>query len=84
MLSVCCFVRADRIDGLQPRSVQQLLKFFVGNRILHVVDGLEIQTLLGQDPLDLAALRSRRFLVDDDPVGFHSVLLAKEYLSRQA
>lgn len=50
----------------QPGAVQQLLQLIRRKRLLHVVDALETDPFRSQDTLDVAALGSRRLLVNDD------------------
>jgi hypothetical protein len=71
VMSIRGFVRPYRILRPQPCAMEQLLQGVRRERLLNVVDGLELHTLRGQDPLDLAALGSRRSLVNRDFGGIH-------------
>ena len=77
--------------GLRPQTgtLQQFLQVNGRQRLFHVVDTLKIYPLFSQDPLDLAALRSCRLLVDDHLGStldfylrrFHLVMMA-EFIQR--
>ena len=71
MLPIRGLIGPHRILRPQPGPAQESLQRIRRKRLLQVVDGLEIHTLRGQDPLDLAALGSRRFLVNGDLGGIH-------------
>lgn len=71
MLPVGLFVGTHRIVRAQSGATEELLQRIRRQRLLHVVNGLKIQTLRGQEPLDLAALASRRLFVDGDLCGMH-------------
>ena len=64
-------VGAQRFGRLQSRGAQQLLQQIRRHWPLEEIDRLEFNALLGQDTLDLAALGSRRTLVNFD---LHAIL----------
>jgi len=70
-LSVGLLVRSQRVLWSQPSAAKQLFKRIDGERLRKIVDGLVIHTLRSQEPLDLAALGSRRLLVNRDFGGRH-------------
>jgi hypothetical protein len=71
VLSIRGFVGPYRILRPQPCATEQLFQGVYGERLLNVVDGLEVHTPGSQDPLDLAALGSCRSLVNRDLGGIH-------------
>jgi hypothetical protein len=71
MLPIRGLVDSHRILRPQPGPAEESLQRIRRKRLLQVVDGLEIHTPRGQDPLDLAALGSCRFLVNSDFSGIH-------------
>ena len=71
MLPIRGLVGSDRILRPQPGPSEESLQRIRRKRLLQVVDGLEIHTPRGQDPLDLTALGSRRLLINGDFGGIH-------------
>lgn len=71
MLPIGSLVSTHHIPRVQSGATEELLQRIRRERLLHVVDGVEVHTLRGQEPLDLAALASRRLFVNDDLCGMH-------------
>ena len=71
VIAISRFVLADGFLRFQSGETQKLLKFRSRERLVEVVDGFKVQSVVSQGPLDLAAGASSGFLVDGDFVGGH-------------
>ena len=63
---------AHHLFRAQASTPQQVFQFGDGQRLFNVVDAFELNASLGQDPLDLTARASSRFLIDGDCEFLHA------------